>query len=108
MDVLDNPRLGETKQVVIALLGRGVIGKALAAITALVQAVFLDHRSHRPVQDEYPGLQFAFERRAACHLFCGLNHGIGGHRRHTCLNPAAWTPAFCRGAGRIPRMCAIA
>ena len=48
----DDLRLGDRQQVVVALLVVGVVGEPLPAVVGLGQAVPLDHRAHRPVEDE--------------------------------------------------------
>jgi hypothetical protein len=49
---LDDLRLGQAQQVVVALEVVGEIGEALAAIIGFGQLVRLDHRPHRPVEDQ--------------------------------------------------------
>ena len=53
MNVLDDLRLGEVQQIVVALEVLAVpILEPLAAKCRLVQLVLLDHRAHRAVEDD--------------------------------------------------------
>jgi hypothetical protein len=52
MDVLDEARLGEHEQVVVAADVPPVIAESLATIIRLVELVLLDHRAHGTVQED--------------------------------------------------------
>ena len=52
MDVANNLRLGDGKQVVVALQLRRPVGEALAAIIGFLQLVALNHRAHRAVEQQ--------------------------------------------------------
>ncbi len=76
VDGADGVGLGQVEQVVIAAHIAGPIGKAGAAVPGLVKLQPLDHRAHRPVEDE---------DALAGGLFEGGKHlatiGQGGGRR---------------------------
>ena len=60
----DDLGAAQGQQVVVALLGHGVIGEAGAAIGGLVEPVRLDHGAHGTVQDEDAGVELAHQHVA--------------------------------------------
>ena len=61
VDVLDDLRLGEVQQVVVALQVAGPVLEALAAKSRFVQMVALDHGAHGAIEDDDAFAQEAFE-----------------------------------------------
>ena len=57
MDLLDDVRLGQGKQIIRAFQIARMGGELRAAVSGLIQLVALDHRPHRAVDDEDPLLQ---------------------------------------------------
>ena len=55
-------RSGQTEEVIIALQRMWKIPEAIAAVTAFVETIPLDHGSHGPVDDEDTLLQCSFNR----------------------------------------------
>jgi len=68
VDLGDQVRAGERKQVVGALQRTVVVREACAAEVAVGQDVALDHRAHRAVQDQDASLQFAADVADRRHL----------------------------------------
>ena len=54
MDPADDLGLGQREQVVVTLQVLRVVGEALAAEVGLVEVLLLEHRAHRPVEDDDP------------------------------------------------------
>lgn len=53
MDILDDVRLCQGQKIVIAFYILLPVSKALSAVILLGQRVFLDHRAHRAIKDQY-------------------------------------------------------
>ena len=54
MDLADDLGLGQREEVVVAAQVLRVVGEALATEGGLVEAPVLEHRAHRPVEDDDP------------------------------------------------------
>jgi len=57
VDVADQFGLRQDEQVVVAPQRMGMVGKARAAEVFFREAMALDHRAHRPVEDQNPLLK---------------------------------------------------
>ena len=78
VDAANHIGSGEQQEVVVALDVVRVRGKALAAVIGLLQAVALDHRPHRPVEDKHALRKQLGELGRAV----GLKAGHQGRRGH--------------------------
>ena len=54
VDFADDLRLGQAEDVAVATQVLRVVGEALATEGSFVEAPFLEHRAHRPVEDDDP------------------------------------------------------
>jgi len=61
VDIADDLRLRQDEQIIVPLEILGMLGEALAALIALCQAVALDHRAHRAVENHDPALEQGVE-----------------------------------------------
>ncbi len=76
MNRLDDCRLGNTEQIVVALEIRPPVSKALATIGGFIKAMLLDHGSHATVENED-----AFAQQGAEAGTDRLAHEFSGIRR---------------------------
>src|SRR6185369_16235931 len=72
MDRADHVGPRQDEQVAVAALRAGMVLEARAAEVRLLERVALDHRPHRPVEDEDPLLQLFAEQGPA--FGCGHCH----------------------------------
>ena len=71
MDRAHDLRLRQHQQVVVALDVMRMVAQAFPAIAGLVEPVALDHRAHRPVQEQDALVQQGFELGGAVGLHGG-------------------------------------
>ena len=78
VDVLDDLRLCQRQQVIVALeIGRPV-DKPLATIIGLTQFMALDHRAHGAVKDQNAVGEQGFNLAAGCHERTCVENGMEG------------------------------
>ena len=67
MDTADEVWTGDAEQLVIALQVPVVVAPAFAAKIRFTQALLLDHRAHRPIEEQDARLQQRSQRQLNSH-----------------------------------------
>src|SRR5690606_22266232 len=97
VDLLDRFRLGEREQIVVALEVAGPVREALAAEVGLAEALALDERAHRAVDDEETVAEVGGERRRGVGAKVGHDSQVWQVQRYA-ARVSTWSDARSGGA----------